>query len=83
LGAEKGVVLPESQAVPVQAKIIKNTKDNLQDAITNFDELRVRYADTAFYNQYDEVVIYTGDQLNARLNRLRWKIQPPERSGVS
>jgi hypothetical protein len=42
---------------PVQAKILKNTKDNLQEAIANFDELRARYADTAFYNQFDEVVI--------------------------
>jgi hypothetical protein len=42
---------------PVQAKTLKNTKDNLQEAIANFDELRARYADTAFYNQFDEVVI--------------------------
>jgi LPS sulfotransferase NodH len=42
---------------PVQAKTLKNTKDNLQEAIANFDELRARYAGTAFYNQFDEVVI--------------------------
>jgi LPS sulfotransferase NodH len=42
---------------PVQAKTVKNSKDNLQEAIANFDELRARYADTVFYNQFDEVVI--------------------------
>jgi LPS sulfotransferase NodH len=41
---------------PVKAKTLKNTKDNLREAVANFDELRARYVGTSFMAQFDEVV---------------------------
>ena len=34
----------------------KNTKDDLREALPNFDELRARYADTPYGPMFDEVV---------------------------
>jgi LPS sulfotransferase NodH len=41
---------------PVQAKTLKNTKDDLREAVANFEELRNRYAGTSFLAQFDEVL---------------------------
>lgn len=41
---------------PVKAKTLKNTRDNLQEAVANFEELRSRYAGTTFLAQFDEVI---------------------------
>jgi len=41
---------------PVKAKTLKNTRDNLREAVANFDELRSRYAGTTFMAQFDEVI---------------------------
>jgi LPS sulfotransferase NodH len=41
---------------PVESKTLKNTKDNLREAVANFDELRARYSGTSFMAQFDEVV---------------------------
>ena len=41
---------------PVQAKTLKNTRDNLREAVANFDALRARYSGTAYLSQFDEVI---------------------------
>jgi len=41
---------------PVQAKTLKNTKDDLREVILNFDELRGKYAGTPFDTMFDEVI---------------------------
>ncbi len=41
---------------PVQGITLKNTKDNLQEAILNFDELRAKYTNTRYAPMFDEVL---------------------------
>ncbi len=36
---------------------LKNTKDNLREAVANFEELRARYAGTAYQSMFDEVLV--------------------------
>ena len=43
-------------ARPLQGRTEKATKDDLRDALENFDELRAHYAGTAFAPMFDEVV---------------------------
>jgi LPS sulfotransferase NodH len=42
--------------VPVEAKTLKHTSDDLRDVILNFDELRGRYAGTRYESMFDEVL---------------------------
>ncbi len=42
---------------PVKGKTIKNTKDNLREAIINFDELRAKYANSVYGPMFDEVLV--------------------------
>lgn len=42
---------------PVQGKTLKHTADDLRQAITNFDELRARYAGTRYEAMFDEVLV--------------------------
>jgi LPS sulfotransferase NodH len=42
---------------PVKGKTIKHTQDNLRDVITNFDELRAKYAGTHYETMFDEVIV--------------------------
>jgi LPS sulfotransferase NodH len=42
---------------PVKGKTIKNTTDNLREAILNFDELRGKYNGTDFELMFDEVLV--------------------------
>jgi LPS sulfotransferase NodH len=41
---------------PVQGKTLKHTTDDLRQAITNFDELRARFAGTCYAPMFDEVL---------------------------
>lgn len=41
---------------PLVSKTIKNTSDNLRDAVLNFDDLRNLYAQTPYADQFDEVL---------------------------
>lgn len=41
---------------PVRPRTLKNTSDNLREAILNFDELRARYAHTRYAPMFDEVL---------------------------
>ena len=43
--------------VPLQAKTLKNTKDNLSEAVLNLDELRQRYSGSVYANMFDEVLV--------------------------
>lgn len=43
-------------SVALAGKTIKNTSDNLRDAVLNFDELRNVYAQTPYADQFDEVL---------------------------
>lgn len=36
---------------------LKNTKDNLREAVANFEELRARYAGTVYQPMFDEVLV--------------------------
>lgn len=42
---------------PLTGATLKNTSDDLRDAIVNFDELRTRYAGTRYEAMFDEVVV--------------------------
>jgi LPS sulfotransferase NodH len=41
----------------VRTKTLKNTKDDLREAVANFDELRARYAGTQYELMFDEVLL--------------------------
>jgi hypothetical protein len=41
----------------IKGKTLKNTQDNLRDAIVNFDELRRKYAGTPYEPMFDEVLV--------------------------
>jgi LPS sulfotransferase NodH len=42
---------------PVQEKTLKNTSDDLRDAVLNFDQLRSQYAGTIYESMFDEVLV--------------------------
>jgi LPS sulfotransferase NodH len=42
---------------PVKGKTLKNTSDDLRQALLNFDELRARYAGTPYEAMFDEVLL--------------------------
>jgi LPS sulfotransferase NodH len=42
---------------PVTGKTLKNTRDDLRDAIVNFDELRNHYLGTRYEQMFDEVLV--------------------------
>ena len=42
---------------PVQASTLKHTKDNLREAILNYDLLRTRYIGTLYEEMFDEVLV--------------------------
>ncbi len=42
---------------PLEAATLKNTSDDLRDVITNFTELRARYAGTRYEPMFDEVLV--------------------------
>jgi LPS sulfotransferase NodH len=42
---------------PLEGATLKNTSDDLRDAIVNFDELRARYDGTPYAAMFDEVVV--------------------------
>jgi hypothetical protein len=44
------------QIKPVEGKAIKNTSDDLRQAIGNFDELRSLYIGTAYEAMFDEII---------------------------
>jgi len=44
-------------AKPQQGSTLKNTKDDLREAILNFDQLRTRYAGTRYEPMFDEVLV--------------------------
>lgn len=41
---------------PVSSDVLKNTSDNLRDAITNFEELRTHFVGTRYEPMFDEVI---------------------------
>jgi hypothetical protein len=41
----------------VRGKCVKNTSDDLRDALLNFEELRARYAGTPYEAMFDEVLV--------------------------
>jgi LPS sulfotransferase NodH len=43
--------------MPVQGLTLKNTKDNLREAVVNFHELRSRYSGTRYESMFDEVLV--------------------------
>ncbi|MEN4012633.1 MAG: hypothetical protein ROW48_11400 [Bellilinea sp.] len=42
---------------PVEAKTLKNTSDDLRNAVLNFDELKAKYSGTPFEAMFDEVIV--------------------------
>jgi LPS sulfotransferase NodH len=42
---------------PLQGTTLKNTSDDLREVVTNFDELRARYAGTPYEAMFDEVLV--------------------------
>jgi hypothetical protein len=42
---------------PVQGRSIKNTSDDLREAVANFDELRSHYVGTLYEQMFDEVLV--------------------------
>jgi hypothetical protein len=42
---------------PVQGRSIKNTSDDLREAVSNFDELRSSYVGTPYEQMFDEVLV--------------------------
>lgn len=42
---------------PIQGTTLKNTSDDLREVVTNFDELRARYAGTRYEAMFDEVLV--------------------------
>jgi hypothetical protein len=42
---------------PVQGRSIKNTSDDLREAVSNFDELRSHYVGTSYEQMFDEVLV--------------------------
>jgi hypothetical protein len=47
----------EVQPKPLQGGTLKNTSDDLREAISNFDELRSHYLGTPYEQMLDEVLI--------------------------
>jgi LPS sulfotransferase NodH len=45
------------QFEPVQGRSIKNTSDDLREAVSNFDELRSHYIGTPYEQMFDEVLV--------------------------
>jgi hypothetical protein len=45
--------------LPVQGITLKNTRDNLREAVLNFNELRTRYVGTPYEPMFDEVLAST------------------------
>ena len=41
----------------LQGKTLKNTQDNLQEVVVNFDALRARYAGSIYESMFDEVLV--------------------------
>jgi hypothetical protein len=41
----------------LQGKTLKNTQDDLREVVLNFDDLRARYAGTAYEPMFDEVLV--------------------------
>jgi hypothetical protein len=44
------------QRLPLRGVALKNTADNLREAVTNFDELRSRLQGTRYVQMFDEVL---------------------------
>jgi len=44
-------------AQPLEAATLKNTQDNLREAVVNFDELRARYAGTHYEPMFDDGIV--------------------------
>jgi LPS sulfotransferase NodH len=44
------------EAMPLEAATLKNTKDDLREAILNFDQLKAKYAGTKYEPMFDEVL---------------------------
>jgi len=42
---------------PIRGSTLKNTSDDLREVVTNFDELRARYAGTRYEPMFDEVLV--------------------------
>ena len=49
-----------------KGKCIKNTRDDLREAIINFDELRSHYIGTPYENMFDEVIISRSNNTTMR-----------------
>lgn len=47
--------------LPVQAKTLKHTRDNLREVISNFEELRAFYEGTPYDSMFDEVLVPSGN----------------------
>ncbi|MBE0411238.1 MAG: hypothetical protein IBX69_16065 [Anaerolineales bacterium] len=43
--------------LPLQAKTLKNTKDDLREVVLNLDELQERYVGSNYANMFDEVLV--------------------------
>lgn len=42
---------------PIRGTTLKNTSDDLREVVTNFDELRARYAGTRYAPMFDEILV--------------------------
>jgi LPS sulfotransferase NodH len=51
------------QPWPVEGKALKNTSDDLRQAVENFDELRSLYTGTPYETMFDEVLLPTQTQV--------------------
>jgi LPS sulfotransferase NodH len=47
---------------PVEGKTLKNTRDNLREAVPNFEALRAHYQGTRYEAMFDEVIVTTAAQ---------------------
>jgi LPS sulfotransferase NodH len=47
---------------PVEGKTLKNTGDNLREALPNFETLRSRFAGTKYEAMFDEVITPSGGE---------------------
>jgi hypothetical protein len=43
--------------LPLNSMTLKNTNDDLREAVVNFDELRAAYAGTRYESMFDEVMV--------------------------
>jgi hypothetical protein len=43
--------------LPLQAKTLKNTRDDLREAVSNLDELQAHYAGTIYADMFTEVLV--------------------------